>query len=93
MPVVAPRVFNVRRPHPDNAVLVDRSTDFGNPFVIGRDGNRDDVCDKYDHWIWMPEQVGLRQRMMEELRGKDLLCWCEPERCHARTVLQIANAQ
>lgn len=87
-----PRVFNIRHSHPVDAVLVDRSTDFGNPFVIGRDGNREQVCDKYDVWIWMPEQRWLRARMMEELRGEDLLCWCEPERCHARTIMSIANA-
>jgi Domain of unknown function (DUF4326) len=87
-----PRVFNKLRPHPPSAVLVDRSTVFGNPFKIGRDGNRQDVIDKYERWIWMPQRVRLRQRMMRELRGKDLLCWCAPEECHADIILKIANA-
>lgn len=87
-----PRVFNKTQPHPPRAVLVDRTTDFGNPFVIGKDGNRSDVLAKYEHWIWMPEQVELRQRMMKELRGKDLLCWCAPKPCHAHIILGIANS-
>jgi hypothetical protein len=38
--MIKPRVFNKMRPHPPRAVLVDRTTDFGNPFVIGKHGNR-----------------------------------------------------
>lgn len=87
-----PRVFNMRRPHPPHAVLVDRTTDFGNPFVIGKDGNREMVIDKYELWIFQPEQMQLRQRMIRELRGEDLLCWCVPEDCHANIILKIANA-
>jgi hypothetical protein len=90
--MIKPRVFNKMRPHPPRAVLVDRTTDFGNPFVIGRHGNRKAVIDKYEFWIWMPEQMKLRQRMMRELRGQDLLCWCAPQECHADIIIKIANA-
>jgi Domain of unknown function (DUF4326) len=32
-------------------------------------------------------------KMREDLRGKPLLCWCEPDnpQCHARRWLQLAN--
>lgn len=90
--MIKPRVFNQRGPHPPRAVLVDRSTVFGNPFKIGEHGNREDVIEKYEFWIFQPGQLALRERMIRELKGKDLLCWCAPEACHADIILLIANA-
>jgi hypothetical protein len=29
---------------------------------------------------------------LPELRGKDLACWCAPERCHGQVLLELANA-
>jgi Domain of unknown function (DUF4326) len=58
----------------------------GNPFVIGRDGARDEVVAKYRAWI-----VGQPALMaaLHELRGKNLVC--APERCHADVLLELAN--
>ena len=30
---------------------------------------------------------------LEPLRGKDLVCWCAPEACHADVLLKLANAE
>jgi hypothetical protein len=70
------KVLNARQvgkqPMPGR-VYVGRPSKWGNPFVIGRDGLRDDVIAKYRAWI-------LRQpaliTALHELRGKDLICWC-----------------
>lgn len=90
-----PRVFSKRFPHPPGAVLVDRTTDFGNPFKVGKHGDLPTVLAKYEEWIYKPARVRLRQRMKRELRGKDLLCWCSspqyPMPCHAHIILKIAN--
>jgi hypothetical protein len=61
---------------------------WGNPFVIGRDGSRDQVIAKYRAWI--VRQPAL-MAALHELRGKDLVCWCAPERCHADVLLELAN--
>ena len=82
-----PKVYNMRKPHPAGAVRVDRRTDFGNPFIIGSDGTRERVIDRYEVWIFQPQQRELRERMINELRGKDLLCWCAPDECHADIIL------
>ena len=43
-----PRVLNKRTDRiPANAIYCGRPSPFGNPFAIGRDGTRDDVCDKF----------------------------------------------
>lgn len=90
-----PRVLNMRSISPQaraNAVYIGRGGPWGNPFVIGVDGDRDEVCDKFDAWIKQPEQQTLRERAKVILAGRDLVCYCEPERCHGRTWLRIANA-
>jgi hypothetical protein len=46
---------------------------WGNPFVIGRDGSRDEVIAKYRSWI--VRQPAL-MTTLHELRGKNLVCWC-----------------
>ena len=83
------KVYSKRGFVPRDAVYVGRPTKFGNPFEIGRDGTRDDVCDKYEQYILArPELQAAAQR---ELAGKDLVCWCAPLRCHADTLMRIAN--
>lgn len=83
------RVYNVHSKQP-GAVRIDRSTKWGNPFVIGRDGNRDEVCDKYEKWFWKQPQLVAA---LPELRGKDLECWCHPLRCHGDFLLREANKE
>lgn len=68
---------------------VDRRSPFGNPFLLGRDGDRDAVCDAFA--TYLPTRPDLVRRL-PELRGKLLGCWCAPARCHADTLAQLANA-
>ena len=28
---------------------------------------------------------------LHELRGKNLVCWCAPKRCHAEVLIELAN--
>jgi hypothetical protein len=62
-------------------VRLDHSTPWGNPFVIGRDGDRATVIARYrDHHL--PRTPGLLARL-GELRCMTLGGWCAPEPCHA----------
>ena len=73
-----------------DAVYIGRGSPFGNPFVIGRDGDRDEVCDKFERYIEQkPQLIALVKR---KLHGKNLVCFCAPQRCHGETLLRIANA-
>ena len=63
----------------DRFVRIDRSSDWGNPFEMGDDGDRDTVCDSYE--IFFPRKFSLHNRL-DELKGKVLGCWCYPSRCH-----------
>lgn len=86
--VSTPRVWNMRdRKRPKDAVYVGRPSKWGNPFVIGRDGSREEVIALFEADL-SPE---LRQAARAELRGKHLTCWCAPAACHADVLLRIAN--
>ena len=74
---------------PEDAVYVGRGTPFGNPYIIGKDGDRDEVCEKYERYL--RSHSNLIDKAREELKGKDLVCFCAPKRCHADTLLEVSN--
>ncbi len=89
---------------PPNTVKVDRSTKFGNPFVVGRDGTRAECVDLYVKLLAgfvcltngpsVEEQKAARRHVLENLeclRGKNLACWCNGSPCHADVLLELAN--
>ena len=58
------------------------------PFEIPRDGDRDEVCEKFERLLL--ERPDWLARI-PELRGKVLVCWCHPERCHGDHLAELAN--
>jgi DNA-binding MarR family transcriptional regulator len=61
-------------------VRIDRRTDWGNPFEMPNDGDRETVIMNYaEHYL--PHKPSLLSRL-DELHGKALGCWCAPEPCH-----------
>jgi len=81
------RLFEVNK----NAVYVGRPSKFGNPFVVGKDGSREEVIEKFRLWLNEDAQKELRIAARSELRGKDLVCWCAPLACHADVLLKGVN--
>lgn len=69
-------------------VYIGRPSKWGNPFVIGRDGSRAEVIAKYRTWI--VAQPAL-MNTLDELRGRDLVCWCAPLACHGDVLIELAN--
>ncbi len=69
-------------------VYIGRPSKWGNPFVIGRDGSRAEVIAMYRAWI--VAQPAL-MNALDELRGRDLACWCAPLACHGDELIDLAN--
>jgi len=69
-------------------VYIGRPSKWGNPYVIGRDGSREDVIRKYKSYL-----TGNRKLMSEigELKGKTLGCYCHPKACHGDVLVELAN--
>jgi hypothetical protein len=73
---------------PENTVDVTRNSGWGNPYIIGKDGDRDKVIELYERFVALP----LANHVKKELRGKNLMCWCSlDQKCHADVLLRIAN--
>lgn len=71
------------------AVRIDRSTKYGNPFVLNEDGDRDEVCDAYERH-YLPHKRSIL-RDAEKLKGKVLICHCYPERCHGNALIKLTR--
>lgn len=69
-------------------VRIDRFSAYGNPFVLGQDGNRNEVCDKYA--IYFGLKTSLHEQV-KELKGKVLGCHCYPKRCHGEHLKEVAD--
>lgn len=66
---------------------------WGNPFIIGKDGTRQEVLDKYRVWITTstdPKAEELRQKL-PRLQGKVLGCCCKPKPCHGDVLLELIS--
>jgi hypothetical protein len=60
-----------------------------NPFVIGKDGTREEVIAKFEAYLM--RRPGLLAQL-HTLRGKRLACWCKPETCHGDRLAKLADA-
>lgn len=88
--MIQPRVWNKHNPNtPSAAVYIGRGSKWGNQFKIGEHGNRTKVIRLYDDWIYYQIVEGYLD--VEELRGKDLVCFCAPLPCHGDILLELAN--
>lgn len=90
--MMVPKVWNRRYPGvPDDAVSIERGTEWGNPFRIGQDGTRKQVIAKYRERVLA--DADMLRRVQTRLRGRDLVCCCKPKPCHGDVLLELANAR
>jgi len=90
--------------NPD-AVIVDRSTQYGNRFVVVKRKGGWCVADPWQRFghFWSKQEASAHavERFRREvaptldlgpLRGRDLACWCSlADPCHADVLLELAN--
>ena len=86
--MVKTRVVNIKKESCD--VYIGRPGKWGNPFAIGRDGNREEVIDKYSDWILTQRHL---LKDLHELQGKKLGCWCAPKACHGYVLAELADEE
>jgi hypothetical protein len=70
-------------------IYIGRPSIWGNPFVIGKDGSRKEVVEKYRDWIM--DQPHLLANI-DTLKGKRLGCFCKPAACHGDVLAELANS-
>ena len=67
-------------------VYIGRPSMWGNPFLEGRHGTREQVIEKYRDYV-LKDPLLLSQLM--DLNGKVLGCWCRPKRCHGDILVEL----
>jgi hypothetical protein len=76
-----------------------RSSPLQNPFRIGRDGNREQVINKYQKWLHKQVKIGLAghsnsafnklvqiAKLVKMGKSVQLTCWCKPKLCHGDVI-------
>lgn len=89
---------------PPDTVKVDRTTKWGNPFIVGKHGPQAECVRLFDLTIHgyiamgtgnFEEQRAVRDHVAANLgllRGKNLACWCRiGTPCHADVLIDAAN--
>lgn len=71
------KVVNCKKESCD--VYIGRPSKWGNPYIIGKHGTREEVISKYEMHIMDNSQL---IKDLEELKDKTLGCWCKPLACH-----------
>jgi hypothetical protein len=69
-------------------VYIGRPSKWGNPFVIGKDGDRSQVIAKYRAWVVTQPHL---MTALPELKGKVLACFCAPLACHGDVLAELAS--
>lgn len=93
---------------PLNTVNVSRGPGrhWGNPFIVGTHGDAATCVARYRNlatglismfppcppWLAQKAAQDHIRAHLDQLRGKNLACWCQPgQPCHADVLLEIAN--
>ena len=93
--VAARPIIIVNKHHGESGEYIGRGSPLGNPFVIGKDGSREQVIAKYR--VWLNEQIMRKNPVvLDELnrlgnkaideKGLALQCFCYPKPCHGEVI-------
>lgn len=93
-----PNVYNKYHKNvPKEAIYIGRPSPFGNPFSHMKEKvaqgflveTREQAVEVFEAWV--KGQPDLIKKIKIELKGKELVCFCKPLKCHGDVLLQIAN--
>lgn len=68
-------------------IYIGRGSPFGNPFLIGVGGTREEVIAKYQKYFDNKIKTDpIFKEQVFELKGKVLGCFCKPHACHGDVI-------
>jgi hypothetical protein len=83
---------------PPNTVYVGRPTKWGNPWHLEGERNRAELLRFYR--TYLKEKLSHDPHFLDELKGKDLACWCplvdkegKPLPCHADILIEFITQE
>lgn len=79
-------VVNIRKDPCD--IFIGRPSKWGNPFIIGIDGTRAEVIERYEEYVRSRPEL---MKALPELEGKILGCYCHPKFCHGDVLIKLLD--
>ncbi len=73
----------------EDKVYIGRGSIWGNRYVIGKDGDRNEVIGMYKEWFLdkIENDAEFRKETWK-LKGKALVCYCAPLLCHGNIIAE-----
>lgn len=93
--ILETKVVNVYKDSYD--VYIGRATGtgtsiWGNPFVVGTDGEQGECVEKYEPYIREKLKSGeIPLTELRKLKGRRLGCFCKPKTCHGDVLVKLVN--
>jgi hypothetical protein len=73
-------------------IYIGRGSKWGNPYVINRDGTREEVIERYKQYLWDSLLKGdITIEDLLNLEGKVLGCFCKPKACHGDIIVSAVE--
>ena len=75
---------------PAKAVYIGRGSPWGNPFIIGKNGNRVEVIARFR--AYAEKRLAQEPEWLKPLeRYEGLVCYCAPLGCHGNVIVSLLN--
>ena len=89
-----------KRNYKGPGIYIGRPSTLGNPFLIGRDGDREEVIRKYRDFLKTAllndGRIKTEFERLVELNKKGdviLICWCAPSKCHGEVIKEMIEGR
>lgn len=69
-------------------IYIGRGSIWGNPFIIGKHGNRNKVIEKYREYLLKNKFL---MDNLKTLKDKVLGCHCKPLKCHGDVLVELID--
>lgn len=84
------KVYNINKDNgiPYGAIYIGRGSPWGNPYIIGKDGNRVEVIAMYR--VYAKRMLDSNADWLKPLvNAEGLVCYCKPEGCHGDVLVEM----
>jgi len=77
---------------PTSAMYIGRGSNWGNPFIIGKHGERNEVIAKY--LVYAIKRLASEPEWLKPLeKATGLVCFCAPKACHGDVLSMLMKGK
>jgi hypothetical protein len=81
------KVYKINKA-PADAIYIGRGSEWGNPYVIGKHGDREFVIMQYS--LYAKRRLEIEPEWLKPLKdASGLVCYCAPLKCHGDILIDL----